>query len=96
MKTPREILSQLQRISTTCETPEDGILKALKTIGDYGIESWRKGMTDAAEIVHSVDDTALELAIKHKRDAAQPNARADLPPTDARQPRSGTEGVIGG
>ena len=26
----------------------------------------------------------------------KPNARADLPPTDARQPRSGTEGVIGG
>ena len=25
-----------------------------------------------------------------------PNARADLPPTEARQPRSGTEGAIGG
>jgi hypothetical protein len=75
MKTPREILSDLQQLSRTCETPEDGILKALKIIGDYGAESWRQGMTDAAAIVHSVDDNALELAIKHKRDAAQPNTK---------------------
>ena len=36
-------------------------------------DAWRQGMTDAAEIVHGVDDPALELAIVHRRDAAQPN-----------------------
>ena len=51
MKTPREILSQLQRLSTTCETPEDGILKALKIIGEYGLDAKREGMVSAAKMV---------------------------------------------
>lgn len=44
MKTPREILSQLQQLSRTCETPEDGVLKALKIIGDCQDEAARGRM----------------------------------------------------
>ena len=37
-----------------------------------------------------------DVVTEYVKNAQMPNARADLPPTEARQPRSGTEGAIGG
>ncbi len=83
MKTPREILSKLQDLSLTCETPEDGILKALKIIGDSQDEIWQAA-ADAA-LDHKLrgnNQTAAGFyaAILAKRDAAQPNDQAQRPP----------------
>ena len=46
-----------------------------KTYWKLKLKAWAEGMTDAAKIVHSVDDPALELAIQHQRDAALSNVR---------------------
>jgi len=82
MKTPREILSKLQDLSRTCETPEDGILKALKIIGDSQGEIWQAA-ADAAlnHKLRGSDQTAAGFysAILAKRDAAQPNDGTQRP-----------------
>lgn len=44
-----------------------------KTYWKLKLKAWAEGMTEAAAIVHSVDDPAVELAIQHKRDAALSN-----------------------
>jgi hypothetical protein len=51
IKTPREILSQLQQLSRTCDTPEDGVLKALKIIGGVQNASRRSALKEAAKII---------------------------------------------
>ena len=87
MNTPREILSQLQDLSRTCETPEDGVLKALKIIGDSQNEIWQAAANQAVHHkLHGKDQTAAGFyaAILGKRDAAQPNDGTQrLPPGEA-------------
>ena len=51
----------------------------------------------AAKLPHVINLTATIKFASDFDDVAEPsNEKADLPPTKARQPRSGTEGVIGG
>jgi hypothetical protein len=76
MKTPREILSQLQKLSTTCETPEDGILKALKIIGDSQDDAYNQGIKDLANKLVEGHSLADAESIITKTVAAMPNIRS--------------------
>lgn len=71
MKTPREILSNLQTLNSSCATPEDGVLKALKIIGEAQDEIWQAAADEAVNHkLHGKDQTAAGFyaAIFAKRD----------------------------
>lgn len=99
-KTKTEILASAMDVLAREIKSSDGVANAAIAEAAERLRELNRTVVAALEWEHETSKAMCwrkpKWVEEYERMAAMPNERADLPPTVARGPRSGTEGAIGG